>query len=531
MGALTSSETVFAKQQKVENMAASTGALPLLQKAFSKFADSETHAIPIENLQKCFSFAREGRNYHTYNATYSFPVLLDHLGSSLVDQFFISDENGINWVEFVKGYNKCCSRVSASIFLNKFIRVFVDVTKKANLDVHLEFESDDVDCKVSGYLLPKHVFLLLSICWAMSWDCRNLKGKGNLSVPDLSHLVTSAVDDKDEGGFDVLDCDVLSLEVQIPVGKFVTWVMSTVPCLPDCLKRYFHARLQIAVTEGDELASSDSSSVGEISSTTVCDILTPGRAWAISITQRNTVNEEISRAFIGSGAGLNDNLIYRSSTHGRGLNRFWSHVEGYHGPLLILVAASSRNGHEGNSAIRKFVIGALTNEGLENKDIFYGTSGCLYSLSPVFHLFPPTGKEKNFVYSHLHPTGRAYQSHPTPVGVAFGGTPGNERIFIDEDFSKVTIRHHAVDKTYQSGSLLPDQGFLPTEAHISEVEVWGLGGKAAKEVQNSYKKREELFTDQRRKIDLKTFANWEDSPEKMMMDMMSDPNAARREDR
>ncbi|AES81614.2 TLD-domain nucleolar protein [Medicago truncatula] len=127
MGALTSSETVFAKQQKVENMAASTGALPLLQKAFSKFADSETHAIPIENLQKYFSFAREGRNYHTYNATYSFPVLLDHLGSSLVDQFFISDANGINWVEFVKGYNKCCSRVSASIFLNKFIRVFVDV--------------------------------------------------------------------------------------------------------------------------------------------------------------------------------------------------------------------------------------------------------------------------------------------------------------------------------------------------------------------------------------------------------------------
>jgi len=44
------------------------------------------------------------------------------------------------------------------------------------------------------------------------------------------------------------------------------------------------------------------------------------------------------------------------------------------------------------------------------------------------------------------------------------------------------------------------QGFLPTEAHISEVEVWGLGGKAAKEVQNSYKKREELFTDQRRKV-------------------------------
>lgn len=32
-------------------------------------------------------------------------------------------------------------------------------------------------------------------------------------------------------------------------------------------------------------------------------------------------------------------------------------------------------------------------------------------------------------------------------------------------------------------------------------------------------------------IDLKTFSNWEDSPEKMMMDMMSNPNAARREER
>ncbi|XP_058786553.1 uncharacterized protein LOC131661140 [Vicia villosa] len=535
MGAATSSEPrVPAEQQEAENVAASTGALPILQKAFSKFANSETNAIPLENLQQGFGFAREGRSYYAENAKDSFPVLLDHIGSSLVDHFFISGKGGINWVEFVKGYNKCCARVSASTLLNKFIRVFIDVTRKADVSMNLEFESEEDDCKAKGYLLPNHVFLLFSVCWAMSWDGRNLKGKGNVSVPDLSHLVLSAVtacvEDKD--GFDVWDCDIASLEVQLPAGKFVTWVMSTVPCLPDCLKQYFHARLQVLVTEGDELASSDSSPVEEISSTTACDyILTQGRVWAISITQRSTVNEEISRAFISSGAGMNDNLIYRSSTHGRGLNRFWSRVEGYHGPLLILVAASSGSDHEGNSAIRKFVIGAQTNEGLENKDVFYGTAGCLYSLNPVFHVFPPTGKEKNFVYSHLHPTGRAYQSHPKPVGVAFGGTPGNERIYIDEDFSKLTIRHHAVDKTYQSGSLLPDQGFLPTEALISEVEVWGLGGKAAKEVQDSYKKREDLFTEQRRKIDLKTFSNWEDSPEKMMMNMMSDPNAAQREDR
>lgn len=68
-----------------------------------------------------------------------------------------------------------------------------------------------------------------------------------------------------------------------------------------------------------------------------------------------------------------------------------------------------------------------------------------------------TGKEKNFVYCHLHPTGRAYEPKPKPVGIGFGGSMGNERIFVDEDFSKVTIRHHAADKTYQPGSLFPDQ--------------------------------------------------------------------------
>lgn len=44
------------------------------------------------------------------------------------------------------------------------------------------------------------------------------------------------------------------------------------------------------------------------------------------------------------------------------------------------------------------------------------------------------------------------------------------------------------------------QGFLPVEALILEVEVWGFGGRTAKEVQTSYKRREELFTEQRRKV-------------------------------
>uniref|UniRef100_A0A7N2L4U1 Uncharacterized protein n=1 Tax=Quercus lobata TaxID=97700 RepID=A0A7N2L4U1_QUELO len=119
----------------------------------------------------------------------------------------------------------------------------------------------------------------------------------------------------------------------------------------------------------------------------------------------------------------------------------------------MLVSASKEDAHGGSTNVKKWIIGALTENGFENKDLFYGSSRSLYA------------------------------------------------------------------------------GFLPVEALISKIEVWGLGGKAAKEVQSSYRKREELFTEQRRKVDLKTFGSWDESPEKMMMDMISDPNAVRREDR
>ena len=161
------------------------------------------------------------------------------------------DKGGVNWVEFVRGYNKCCARVSASVSLNMLCRVFIAIAGRANVPLHLEFESEDDDCKINGHLLPSDVVLLLNMCWFMSWDCRNLgnfEGKGDLRLPDLSHLVLSAITScaKVEGGFNVWDCDISSLEVELPWGKFVTWVMSTVPCLPDCLRQYFHSRLQLA---------------------------------------------------------------------------------------------------------------------------------------------------------------------------------------------------------------------------------------------------------------------------------------------
>lgn len=55
MGASTSSEPrVSEEQNEAESVAASTGALPMLEKAFSKLANPQTNAVSLENLQVLF---------------------------------------------------------------------------------------------------------------------------------------------------------------------------------------------------------------------------------------------------------------------------------------------------------------------------------------------------------------------------------------------------------------------------------------------------------------------------------------------
>ncbi|KAJ6399573.1 hypothetical protein OIU77_020182 [Salix suchowensis] len=459
MGASSSKEqNVSSEQREVESLAASTGSTSLLQNAFSKLVDPQTNAIPLQSLQQCFSLNYKSTECEALKMPDSLLGLLNHLGPSIVDLFFITDKGGVNWIEFVRGYLKCCGRMPVSGLLNTLLRLFSATGVKAGNS----FETGVVSCAEGGI------------------------------------------------GLELWDCDVSVLDVQLPAGKFLTWMLTTVTNLTECFTQFVNARLQNCTSSEQGTPESSSSSLREISSEKAGNsrLLTCGKAWAISLTIRSTISQEILNPYFPSNRDASDeNLIYRSSLHGKGLNRFWSNVEAYLGPLLILISATSGDANEDCTNSRKWVV------------------------DPVFHMCSPSGKEKNFVYSHLHPTGRAYEARPKPVGIAFGGTIGNERVYIDGDFARVTVRHHAVDKTYQPGSLFPNQGFLPVEALILEVEVWGLGGSKARETQLSYKKREDLFTAQRRKVDMKTFASWEDSPEKMMTDMMADPNRVRREDR
>jgi len=59
--------------------------------------------------------------------------------------------------------------------------------------------------------------------------------------------------------------------------------------------------------------------------------------------------------------------------------------------MLILISATSGDASEDSTNCRKWIVGALTHQGFENRDIFYGTSGTLYAISPVFHMYSPSG--------------------------------------------------------------------------------------------------------------------------------------------
>ncbi|XP_072974503.1 uncharacterized protein [Typha angustifolia] len=537
MGASSSTEQSSPRsqeQQQEESLAASTASLPVLRAAFSKLSQPNS-TTPVTSLQEAFSVNISGFASESLPVPDEFPQLVQHLGPSVVSLFFTTSDGDSDWVDFLKRYNRCCARMPVAQSLNMLYRLYSAACREAGFGCNLEFDSDEDDGgKVGGSFGSNELLMFLWMCWIMM-QCRRISMRINgekdvLVLPDVKPLILSAmvscgVVGDDEG---IWNCNVLGFEKSISVQKLQTWVLTTAPGLVQSLSHYVREKLQDCMASEENadasLLASDSSSMGTHNNF----ILTRGGAWAISLTLRSALSEELlGVSFVGMGI---ENLLYRSSVHGKGLSRFWSNVEGYNGSLIILLSAKSADAHESDPSAGRWVIGILTEQGFENKDTYFGRTGYLYAIDPIFHVRSPSGKEQNFMYCHLHST-RLYEPRPKPVGLAFGGTLGNERIFLDEDFARVTVRHHVVDKTYQTGSLIPNQGFLSAEASILEVEVWGFGGERAKEQQNAYKKRETLFSEQRRKVDLKNFANWEDSPEKLMMDMMSDPNKVRREDR
>lgn len=83
-------------------------------------------------------------------------------------------------------------------------------------------------------------------------------------------------------------------------------------------------------------------------------------------------------------------LSSRATLHGSGINRFWTRVEGYKGPLLMLMEATSEEGGEEKSG--KWVVGAFVPGGFDNKEVFYGSSSCcLFAVAPHLSPYRSTG--------------------------------------------------------------------------------------------------------------------------------------------
>ncbi|XVF33722.1 hypothetical protein REPUB_Repub17cG0192800 [Reevesia pubescens] len=101
----------------------------------------------------------------------------------------------------------------------------------------LELTTCGIGQQLAHMLLIAKDFILdlsnahVSAVETMSNVLRTLKvsqREGKLFMPDINHLVLSTVVSCAEvnGILNVWDCDVLSLDVQLPMGKFLAWAVS-----------------------------------------------------------------------------------------------------------------------------------------------------------------------------------------------------------------------------------------------------------------------------------------------------------------
>lgn len=255
----SSTGNISPAQREAESLAAATGALPTLQKAFSLLSDSQTNAIPLGSLEKCFALTIENPTSTTTDEATKVPKefleLLSDVGASIVDQFFSTGNGVLSWVEFLTGYNKCCGRTVASTSFNNLFKVFAKANEKAGLPARLKFDSNEDDNKMDGVLYPTDLVRLLWMCAVLSWDSGKLRDRtstGTCVLPEIDNLVLSALESCAESPekWDFWNSKVSDLKVQLPAAKVHMWALKTVPCLADCLAHFVHTRLIYLTNQG-----------------------------------------------------------------------------------------------------------------------------------------------------------------------------------------------------------------------------------------------------------------------------------------
>lgn len=172
----------------------------------------------------------------------------------------------------------------------------------------------------------------------------------------------------------------------------------------------------------------------------------------------------LSLSFMASTFGGKWHRLYSSDADGFSFNRLEWALLGYTGPTVTLIKTT-----------KKSVLGAYTTvPWKDSKDFSVDFGSFLFQLEPNVCVFPPEGGEENMAY--LHTSNRSPlmpdDGSDVPRGLGFGGSLNQPRLFIPESLDGCTAGFF--DKTYQTGSLLPEDALEKFD--ISVIEIWSVNG-------------------------------------------------------
>ena len=191
-------------------------------------------------------------------------------------------------------------------------------------------------------------------------------------------------------------------------------------------------------------------------------------------------------------------LLYSSTVHGRSLNRYIHHVIGYKSESLFIITTTKGE-----------IFGAFVATPWDTSSNYWSTSNCyLFGISPVLSIRhtlasgPPN-------YAYFFSNKKSFTGKP--VGIGFGGTPGNFRLWIDEDLMTGTVR--SMDPSFESGTIAGNPAF-----DIASIEVWGSCTDYAEAGLIRERRLREKDAERARKVAGKD--GWNDGADKFIMDLV-----------
>ncbi|XP_043257495.1 restriction of telomere capping protein 5 [Colletes gigas] len=177
-------------------------------------------------------------------------------------------------------------------------------------------------------------------------------------------------------------------------------------------------------------------------------------------------------------------LLYNSSEHGTGANRFLHHVLGYRGPTLLFIRAVSP---DKDTVCPTYCICSAVE--WHESHLYWGDEDSVgIELFPSYRVI-----EKGAKLLYLNTNIRGY-----PHGLRFGSNTRSPYISIDESFHSVSI----------AGAPYP----------IASLEVWGCGDTKLRERQLEIKKWQVKEAEKQRIVKLSA-SDWIDHPDRYLLEL------------